>query len=41
MARQPNYNLARMCSVAHAVAKVESMELFRNAVLVGVEVCAF
>lgn len=40
MARQPNYNLARMCSVVHAVAKVESLELFRNAVLVGGGACA-
>ena len=38
MAGQPNYNLARMYSVEHAVAKVGSLELFRSVVLVGVEV---
>ena len=40
MARQPNYSLARMYSVVHAVAKVGSLELFRSVVLVGVEVYA-
>lgn len=40
MARQPNYNLARMYSVVHAMDKVENLELCKNVVLVAVEVYA-
>ena len=40
MAGQPNYNLARMYSAEHAVAKVGSLELFRSVVLVRVEIYA-
>lgn len=38
MERQLNYNLARMSSVVHVMVKEGRLELFRNVMLVGVEV---